>query len=648
MITTPVGAPTIMLARVTPNMYQPRTTFAPEPMVELALSIRSGGLVQPIVVQAGDTYHGEGKFDYTIVAGERRWRACCAMAVAQHRHPGNDDTLANFVQHVCANPFTFLDTHRELLAITPIAATLTDRAAGSALLIRATIENLHRADLSPIELAKAYQKLSDDGLSDTDIARAVGLGDKARSTVANTRRLNALPQDMKDAVANGVISTSVALAYLPAMDIKPHLMADAGLNNQPNFPFGSTPTPTALRKRLCSPELYGDKLNRDDVRRLVEKMADRCTPLLCSQCGKNVKYTAHTTDTAGNVWCKSCNDNRLRQTMVTRYCKACGAAQEIAEYFIVNPTPIACTVCGQHGYTASLNGIRFWLDEPKKEPEYRPLFETCPQCGHQAIHPVGAWQCDHCGRPCSKLEAQYNALGNNVVCKKCHAAECQAPTVTRYCPECGTPRDFEESRIKNGLNSRCQNCHASYPANEWLNEQPAPAPTPEPEPQYAVYSCHNCGEKKIVINDQAGYVHCDHCEEFWDTISDYHADRTATPEQRYGVEPAPAPAPNGNGHNQTITGECPACGHRQDVPADDIANKCPKCGSRNPTELWAREAAEPAPEPAPQRLHPLSQKMVVLSRFTKLLDRLQTYQLSELDAWLDDIESELTATESGL
>jgi ParB-like chromosome segregation protein Spo0J len=61
---TTVGPQTpIMLAQITPNMNQPRQTFDHGQMLELALSIRSGGLVQPIVIQPGDNYHPEGKFD---------------------------------------------------------------------------------------------------------------------------------------------------------------------------------------------------------------------------------------------------------------------------------------------------------------------------------------------------------------------------------------------------------------------------------------------------------------------------------------------------------------------------------------------------------------------------------------------------------
>src|SRR5437879_4496252 len=145
------------IEQVRPNPRQPRKRFDDDAINALAESIKSEGVVQPIIVRdAGDGYQ--------IVAGERRWRAS--------RRAG-------------------------LSTIPAIVRPLDERES----MIMALAENVAREDLNPVEQARAYAVLADElDLSQTEIARRVG---KSRPAVANTMRLLELPDDVLDLVPGG-------------------------------------------------------------------------------------------------------------------------------------------------------------------------------------------------------------------------------------------------------------------------------------------------------------------------------------------------------------------------------------------------------------------------------------------------------------
>ncbi|MBZ0113237.1 MAG: ParB/RepB/Spo0J family partition protein [Thermoanaerobaculia bacterium] len=155
---------------LTPNENQPRRDFDEASLAELSASIKSQGLVQPIVV----TPRPGGQ--YLIVAGERRWRA---------------SKLAGL----------------ESVPVVELAVS-DDRH----LLELALVENLQREDLNPIEEAQAYRSLSDDfGLSQGQLAERVG---KARSTVANSLRLLNLPEAVLTHLRNGELTAGQARPLL--------------------------------------------------------------------------------------------------------------------------------------------------------------------------------------------------------------------------------------------------------------------------------------------------------------------------------------------------------------------------------------------------------------------------------------------------
>jgi ParB family chromosome partitioning protein len=152
-----------------PNPRQPRREFEDEALQELATSIRAVGLLQPIVVRQIE--HGR----YEIIAGERRWRAA--------RMAGLDEV--------------------------PIMVRVSDASESLQL---ALIENIQRQDISPLECAEAYRALvSEFGLTQEDIAERVG---KSRSSITNVMRLLRLPEEIRRALASGVISEGHARALL--------------------------------------------------------------------------------------------------------------------------------------------------------------------------------------------------------------------------------------------------------------------------------------------------------------------------------------------------------------------------------------------------------------------------------------------------
>ncbi|MDF1619966.1 ParB/RepB/Spo0J family partition protein [Pseudothioclava nitratireducens] len=165
----------VPLERLEPNPDQPRRTFEPEALEELAASIREKGVIQPLIVRK----HPSKPDHYEIVAGERRWRA---SQIAQlHELP------------VIVRDFS--DT--EVLEI-------------------AIIENIQRAELNPLEEALGYRQLMDRfGHTQERLAEALS---KSRSHIANLLRLLQLPDDLQDMLRDGRLTAGHARALLTADD----------------------------------------------------------------------------------------------------------------------------------------------------------------------------------------------------------------------------------------------------------------------------------------------------------------------------------------------------------------------------------------------------------------------------------------------
>jgi ParB family chromosome partitioning protein len=165
LLEVPVGA-------IKPNPRQPRSTFDDEPLEALATSIREVGILQPIVVRRAD-----GGFE--VIAGERRLRAA------------------------------------KLVGLATIPAVVRESDDADALR-EALIENIHREDLNPVELAEAFRELLDDlGLKQETLADRLGV---SRSHIANTIRLLALPPEVQSLLAERKIQAGHGRALLSLGD----------------------------------------------------------------------------------------------------------------------------------------------------------------------------------------------------------------------------------------------------------------------------------------------------------------------------------------------------------------------------------------------------------------------------------------------
>ena len=161
----------IAISKLRPSSIQPRRLFDKSSINELAESIKSKGIVQPILVRPSKSELGE----YEIIAGERRWRA--AQIAQLHELPA-------------------------------VVKNLDDVEA----LEMAIIENVQRADLSPIEEAAGYKKLMEQ-YNHTQEALAPIVG-KSRSHIANIIRLLNLPASIQDMISQGIITSGHARAIM--------------------------------------------------------------------------------------------------------------------------------------------------------------------------------------------------------------------------------------------------------------------------------------------------------------------------------------------------------------------------------------------------------------------------------------------------
>jgi ParB family chromosome partitioning protein len=172
---SPVGAVyrEIDPSSIDPNPRQPRQVFDEEALAELVHSIREFGLMQPIVVRAMPVTDGASR--YQLVMGERRWRAAQQVGLA---------TIPAIVRET----------------------------ADDSMLRDALLENIHRAQLNPLEEAAAYQQLLDEfGVTHDELASRIG---RSRPLITNMIRLLRLPIAVQRRVAAGVLSAGHARALL--------------------------------------------------------------------------------------------------------------------------------------------------------------------------------------------------------------------------------------------------------------------------------------------------------------------------------------------------------------------------------------------------------------------------------------------------
>ncbi len=202
-----VGVVEIEVERIVPNPRQHRTRFDADELTELAESIREHGVLQPLIVTRASE-----KDQYTLIAGQRRWLAASQAGLR---------TVPVIVREV---------SEQQMVEM-------------------ALVENIQRADLTPLEAAEAYRQLAEEfGLSHEEIAKRVG---KSRASITNTLRLLKLPATVQQALTEGQISEGHARALL------------------------SLPSPQAQEAALQT--ILKHNLNVRQTEALVRKMLDQRT-----------------------------------------------------------------------------------------------------------------------------------------------------------------------------------------------------------------------------------------------------------------------------------------------------------------------------------------------------------------------------------
>jgi ParB family chromosome partitioning protein len=207
----------VEIDQIRPNPFQPRMKFDDQSIDELAQSIRESGVVQPVLVVPEED-------NYKIIVGERRWRAAQRAGLRK---------IPVLIRNI---------PKEKQLEIS-------------------LIENIHREELNPMEIATAYQRLLDEqNYTQQDIADRVG---KDRTSVTNYLRLLKLPREIQDLVNDGTLSMGHARSLLALEEASAQLFAcrqivDKGLSvrNAEQLVNKLKEKPPRTQKHLEDPDLH--------------------------------------------------------------------------------------------------------------------------------------------------------------------------------------------------------------------------------------------------------------------------------------------------------------------------------------------------------------------------------------------------------
>ena len=239
---------------IQPNPLQPRGLISPDSLSELADSVRTHGILEPLVI-------AKTPAGYQIIAGERRWRASKLVGL-------------------------------------PKVPVIIRETSPQGMLEMAIVENVQRVDLNPLERAQAYTRLMEEfNLTNAEIAERVS---KSPSYISNTIRLLTLPDALKDALMSGATTEGHVRALSGLED--PHLIINTykevlkrnlsvrGTEElvrrlRANIGMGPKKSADVISMHIVSDEI--DKV-QNDLLAAISKKADK-TQVKCSQTGKRVK-----------------------------------------------------------------------------------------------------------------------------------------------------------------------------------------------------------------------------------------------------------------------------------------------------------------------------------------------------------------------
>lgn len=258
----------IKVARISPNPFQPRETFDSESLEELKNSIAEKGVVQPVTVRIVES-------GYQLIAGERRLRAVRDLGLAK------------------------------------IPAYILEITSDEEMLELAIVENIHREDLNPVDIAQGYRRLIDDcKLTQEQVAEKVG---KDRTTVTNFLRLLKLPRRVQTSISNKELSMGHARALLAL--------------------------PTAEKQVEALQQIVKKQLSVRQVEQLVRKMMTQAT----SPKSKSFRSTA-------DYYFEEV-ENKLRQRFATKVAikpKSRGGTVEISYFSDEDLERLVSLMCNNH------------------------------------------------------------------------------------------------------------------------------------------------------------------------------------------------------------------------------------------------------------------------------------------------------------
>lgn len=220
---------------ITPNQRQPRQVFDEDALEELKVSIQEVGFLQPIVVREGEADQ------YELVMGERRWRAAQALG---------RETIPAIIRET----------------------------RDDAMLRDALLENIHRANLNPLEEAAAYQQLLDEfGATHDELAKRIG---RSRPQISNTIRLLNLPPQVQRRVAAGILSAGHARALLSLGSVEEqealaHRIVAEGLSVRMTEEVVKLALADAAESRKSNPPQRRARPQAPGLTELANKLSDR-------------------------------------------------------------------------------------------------------------------------------------------------------------------------------------------------------------------------------------------------------------------------------------------------------------------------------------------------------------------------------------
>ncbi|MCC6880586.1 MAG: ParB/RepB/Spo0J family partition protein [Verrucomicrobiales bacterium] len=220
----------VALSQIVPSPFQPRKRFDEEQLAGLVESIREHGIIQPLIVREVG-----GRLE--LIAGERRWRACQKLELAE-------------------------------------VPVISRGASDKEVLELALIENLQREDLNPVEEAEAYARLAREfGLKQEEIAQRVG---KNRATVSNAMRLLELDTSLQAMLSQGILSSGHAKAILGIKNREEQkLIADIVVRKKLNVRATERLVAQHLAGRLTSKNDGGDGKAPKPVDHFMRDLQDR-------------------------------------------------------------------------------------------------------------------------------------------------------------------------------------------------------------------------------------------------------------------------------------------------------------------------------------------------------------------------------------